>query len=310
MDRDADDAHDRLVGGEGLVGHLADVAAVEGIGGIDREVARQVGMHAAPDLLVGREGEADRAVRDLGVREQVAGDGHHDGDAGLVVGAEQRRAAGGDDVVADLSGQVGRLLGRQHKVGRVGEADRAAVVAAVHDRLHAGGVELRRGVDMREQPDGRGRLGQGRRQRREERAVAGQPDVARPHRRQLVAQHVEERELPLAARRGRRGVVALRVDRRVADQPLLELAVEVLLHRGPLARYPTNQVSPWSGQGARAQAAGAASSSAALGRGFARDARGLRGSSATASAGSVAGSACGSSGSWSTLSSRRRNAGT
>jgi hypothetical protein len=80
------------------------------------------------------------------VGEEVAGQGHDDGDAGLVVGAEERGAAGGDDVVALAGGEVGGGVRREVEVRGVGEGNGAAVVCAVDDGLDAGGVELRRGV--------------------------------------------------------------------------------------------------------------------------------------------------------------------
>ena len=160
VDRDALDADDGLVGGEALEDDLAALGAVEGVGDVGREVAREVGVDAAADLLVGGEGDADRAVRDLGVGEEVAGHGHDDGDAGLVVGAEERRAAGGDDVVALALGEVGGGLGREDEVGRVGEGDaRRRRSARWTMRLDAGGVELRRGVDVGEEGDGGGGRG-------------------------------------------------------------------------------------------------------------------------------------------------------
>jgi hypothetical protein len=98
-------------------------------------------VYAAPDLFVGREADAQLAVRDLRVRQQMPRHRHDDGDAGLVVGAEQRRPAGGHDVVADLVRQVGRLLGREHLRRVVGQHDVAAVIVAMDERLDAAGVE-------------------------------------------------------------------------------------------------------------------------------------------------------------------------
>ena len=132
-------------------------------------------MDAAADFLVRGEGDAHRAVGDARVGEKVAGGGHDDGDAGLVVGAEQGGAAGGDDVVALLGGEVGRLGRREHEVGCVGKADLAPVVAAVDDRPDTGRVELGRGVDVGEERDRRGGDGAG--NGREDRAVAGQAHV-------------------------------------------------------------------------------------------------------------------------------------
>jgi hypothetical protein len=64
-------------------------------------------MDAPADLLVRSEADAQRAVRQVGVLDQVARHRHDDGDAGLVIGSEQGRPAGGDDVVAGLRRQVG-----------------------------------------------------------------------------------------------------------------------------------------------------------------------------------------------------------
>ena len=56
---------------------------------------------AAADLLVDREADPRPRPRQLGMGEQPGDGGHDLGDAGLVVGAEQRRPVGGDDVVPD-----------------------------------------------------------------------------------------------------------------------------------------------------------------------------------------------------------------
>ena len=68
-------------------------------------------MDAAADLLVRREADADLAVGNVRVGDQVFGHGHDDGDAGLVVRTQQRRAAGRDDVLARFAGQRGDGLG-------------------------------------------------------------------------------------------------------------------------------------------------------------------------------------------------------
>ena len=137
-----------------FVDDLAQVAAVEGVGEIDAEVFRQVAVHAAPDLFVGGEGDAEGGPRQVGVFQEMPCRGHDHGDARLVIGAQQRGARGGHDVMADLFGEIGKLLGRERQVGVVGECDRAAVVAANDAGFDAGRVELRRGVDMGEKADG------------------------------------------------------------------------------------------------------------------------------------------------------------
>ena len=90
------------VGREALELELAARAAVQRVGAARAEPRDVEVFGAAADLFVGREADADRAVRDVGVRHQVRGRLDDLGDAGLVVRAEQRRAGGGDDVVADL----------------------------------------------------------------------------------------------------------------------------------------------------------------------------------------------------------------
>jgi hypothetical protein len=68
-----------------------------------------------------------------GLADQRGGGGHDLGDAGLVVGAEQRGAVGGDDVMADLILEVGMLADLDDVAGVAGQLDVAAlVVAAQH----------------------------------------------------------------------------------------------------------------------------------------------------------------------------------
>ena len=59
-------------------------------------------VNAAADLLIRREEQLDRPVPDIRIVDQELCGRHDLGKPGLVVGAEQRRAIGGDDVVANL----------------------------------------------------------------------------------------------------------------------------------------------------------------------------------------------------------------
>ena len=143
------------VGGETFDLELAAAAAVHRVGA-SRAEARDVEMlRAAADFFVRREADPDRPVRNLGMRHQVLGRRHDFGDAGLVVGAEQRRPRRGDDVVADLLGQRGDVGQPQHGGRIVGQDQVAAVVAAMDDRLDAGAAHLRRRVDVRDEADRR-----------------------------------------------------------------------------------------------------------------------------------------------------------
>ena len=131
-----------------------------------------------PDLLVGREADARGCVRDLGVRFQVGDRGHDLGDARLVVGAEERRAVGGDDVVAVA-------LGEERRVGG-GEAggEFFALIVRVDLRRDAGGGRVGADVDVRDHADRRARA----RQRGEDVAVLGQLDVLEAELAQLTLQ--------------------------------------------------------------------------------------------------------------------------
>ena len=79
---------------------------------------------AAADLLVDRERDPHRRAR-LGRVTEVRDGGHDLRHAGLVVGAEQRRAVARDDVVADARGER-RLLGRDRAPGSGRRAGRSA----------------------------------------------------------------------------------------------------------------------------------------------------------------------------------------
>ena len=95
-------------------------------------------------------------MRDLRVRDQVLGRRHDFGDAGLVVGAEQRRARRGDDVVADLLGER-----RDCRRAAAPPTDRRAARGRGRRSARwtigcdAGAAHLRRGVDVRDEADGR-----------------------------------------------------------------------------------------------------------------------------------------------------------
>ena len=108
--------------------HLAGGRAVDRVGGDGAEALDREVDDAAADLLVGVERDLHRAVRDLRVRDEIGDRGHDLGDAGLVVGAEERRAVGRDQLVADVVLELRRLARADH-LARVAEHDLAAVVA-------------------------------------------------------------------------------------------------------------------------------------------------------------------------------------
>ena len=69
---------------------------------------------------------------DLRIFDQEMRGIHDFGEAGLVVGAEQRGAVRRDDVVADLVGERGMIGGADH-LGRVGRQRNIAAAIVLHD---------------------------------------------------------------------------------------------------------------------------------------------------------------------------------
>ncbi len=84
---------------------------------------------ARADLLVRVEADPDPPVRELRVLLQVGDGGDDLGDARLVVGAEQRGAVGGDELVADVVGERGALLGVERDVRIARQRQPPALVA-------------------------------------------------------------------------------------------------------------------------------------------------------------------------------------
>ena len=100
---------------EVLIFQLAECAAVDGIGVIRAEARDVEPVRAAADLLIGREGKLHGAMLPVG-REQQLGRGQNLRHAGLVVRAEERRAVGDDQALADGVFQLRIFLRREHDV--------------------------------------------------------------------------------------------------------------------------------------------------------------------------------------------------
>ena len=155
MGADALDGDGGAVGGKRLVLDIAGGFAVHRVGEIGAEFFQIDLVDAAADLLVGREQDLDGAVLDLRVVDQEFCRIHDLGETGLVVGAQQRGAVGGDDVVADLVGQR-RLLGCTDHLRRVcRQHDVAAAIVPHHLRLDVLARAIRRSVHVRAEADHR-----------------------------------------------------------------------------------------------------------------------------------------------------------
>ena len=117
LDRDR-----HLDGAERLVLELAELRAVDRVGAERAEPLDVEQRGALADLLVGRERDPQRRARQLRVRGQMRDGGHDRRDAGLVVGAEQRVAAAGDDVVADAWRTSSGIVSGSSRVPRGGSS--------------------------------------------------------------------------------------------------------------------------------------------------------------------------------------------
>ena len=155
MGADAFDGDGGAVGRKRLVLDIPRGFAVHRVGEIGAELFQVDLVDAAADLLVGREQDLDRAVLDLRVLNQELRRIHDLGEAGLVVGAQQRGAIGRDDVVADLVGERGMIGGADH-LGRVGRQHDVAAAIIPHDlRLDVLAGAIGRSVHMRAEADHR-----------------------------------------------------------------------------------------------------------------------------------------------------------
>ena len=85
---------------------LADLAAVHRVGPVCAEAPDVKLVCALAYLLVGIEGDAYLAVLDFGMMLQIIYGRDDFGDAGLIVGAEQRRAVGDDERLAAGSAAI------------------------------------------------------------------------------------------------------------------------------------------------------------------------------------------------------------
>ena len=163
--------------------------AVEGVGRGTAEAVEVEVIGPCADLLVGVEADPDPPVRELRVLLQVR-DGRDDlGDPGLVVGAEERRPVGGDELVADVVGERRALLGVERDLRVAGQRQAAALVGD-DLRLHVLARHVRERVHVREEADRRHLVLDRRGQRRRHVAVLVEVDVLEPELAQLLLRAV------------------------------------------------------------------------------------------------------------------------
>lgn len=219
LERDGD-----LAGVEALPFELADGPAVDGVGERAAERLQVEEGGAVADLLVRAEADAQARVRQLRVRRQARDEPHDLGDARLVVGTQERRAVGADEVLAHEPVEHGELVGADGDEGaRMLAADEVPARVAHDVRLHAAAGRRFRGVDVRDEPEGGQVLRAGaRRDARGHVGMLGDLDVLGAQFAQLVCEHMREVELL----RGRGGLVGMGVARRRVDLHVAQEALE------------------------------------------------------------------------------------
>ncbi len=192
MDSNAGNSDVDAVGREGLGLDRAGGTAVHRISEFGAELLQIDFVDTASDLLVRGEQHPDRAVADAGIFHQDLRRGHDLGDAGLVVGAKQRRPVGGDDVIADLVGKRRVVAHADYLVRIALQPDIAALIVGGHLRLHALASEVGRGVHVRAKADHRHLLFAVGRNGRVDIAVLVHMRVTKPDRQQFVDKDAAE----------------------------------------------------------------------------------------------------------------------
>ena len=221
VDAHALDRHHGLGSVERLGVEAVHARAVERVRDVGTEALEVHRVRAAADLLVGREQQPQRRASGgragcIG-REEVGGELHDDGDAGLVVASEQRRAVAREQVVAGVRAEVGVGLGVEHDRRIAGGRERPAVPRGVDERAHVLARRIRARIDVRAERHDRSIRRRARDGRVDDAGVVhlgvGHPDLV-----QLADEHPAQVELPVRRRRGARGGVRGRVDLGVAAE--------------------------------------------------------------------------------------------
>ena len=110
-----------------------------------------------PDLFVRREGHANIAVRNV-FRLQRRQRGHYLGNTGLVIGAKQRFAIGGDQRLPEQLVQDREHHRGEHFIANP-ESDITATVVFNDLRVYVFAAEVRRRVDVGNKANGRNSAG-------------------------------------------------------------------------------------------------------------------------------------------------------
>ena len=220
MGADAFDGNGGGIGGECLVLDIAGSLAVDGVGKIGAEFLQIDLVDAAADLLVGREQDLDGAMFDLRIVDQETRRIHDFGKPGLVVGAEQRGAVRGDDIIADLI-EKRRMIGDPDDLRRVARQHDVAAPIVLDDlRFDVRAGAVRRSVHMRAEANDGNLLVRIGRNGRIDVAMFVEMGVADSHRLKFAGKQAAQVFLFLGRWTGRGRRVGLGIDRRIAQKAL------------------------------------------------------------------------------------------
>jgi len=146
MHGEAMDGHGGSSGVEVLVFHGTGIAAVHSIGKVGTKAGNVKQAGTLADLLVRGKGDAQLAVGQALFQHGLHG-GHDLGHTGLVIGAQQGGAVGGDQGLALHRGQEGESGNLHHHAGG-GQGHVAAVVVLVQDGVHVLAAGIGGGVHV------------------------------------------------------------------------------------------------------------------------------------------------------------------
>ena len=197
---------------------MAGGLAIDGIGEFGAELFQVDLVDTTADLLVRREQKLDDAMGNGRIGHQPGGGGDDFSKAGLVVGAEQRRAVGGDDIIADLVGQR-PVFGDADDLACIAwQHDVAALVIAQELRLDASAGEIGRRIHMRAEADDRNRLVDGRGNGGVDIAVLVQMRILKADGQQFLDQQAGERLLLAGRGLAGRARIGLGVDHGITKE--------------------------------------------------------------------------------------------
>ncbi len=192
--------------------------AVHRIGEVGTEFLQVDLVDAAPDFLIGREQDLDRPVPDIRIVDEDLGRGHDLSQSRLVVGAEQCRSIGRDDVVADLVLQFRMIADADHPARVAGKIDIPAGIIPDDLRLHIRAAEIGRRIHVRAETDDRHRLVAIGRNGRVDIGVFIETCVRKTDLQQFIDQNPSEILLLAGGRLRRRGGVGLRIDNDITEK--------------------------------------------------------------------------------------------